>query len=79
MSEHEQPKDSEEITPEEMELDTLKVVTIPEICKWWGKSRKSVLMRIYQDDLIARQSSKTWIVSIASVIALWGEPELLEN
>lgn len=50
-----------------------QVATIPEVCDRWGKSRKAVLMRIYRGHIEAMQYSKTWLVYLPSVVAIWGE------
>lgn len=58
------------------EVYTALVVTIPEIEKIWGKSRKSIDLAIAKGRLAARQSvvGNTWLVSTDSVVTLWGKP-----
>lgn len=51
------------------------VLTVKEVCDGWKKDQKNVMMAIYQDRLAARQAAngKTWLISRASVVRLWGE------
>lgn len=55
------------------------VTSVPEVCRRWHKTRKSVMMQIYKPDekggIIAAQRGAQWQVYIPSVIALWGPPQ----
>lgn len=62
-------------TKDDQWRDLMSVVTVPEICQLWGKTRKAVMMRIYKGDFSSRQSGITHLVHIASVIHWWGTPE----
>lgn len=55
------------------------VETLPGVCARWGKSRKSVLMRIYRGDFEAIQSGKVWLIYVPSVRKFWGEPQESDN
>lgn len=66
--------------PQNAEVYIALVVTVPEICAIWHKTRKTVDMQIAKGRLAARQSvvGNTWLVSTDSVVTLWGKPERSE-
>lgn len=49
-------------------------ITIPEAAKLYGKHPNTVRFAIDVGQLRARKSCGTWLVSIPSLIALWGSP-----
>jgi hypothetical protein len=51
------------------------VLTPAEICARWGRSKKSVMARIWSGDFVARKSGKTWLVAFKSVVHWWGFPQ----
>jgi hypothetical protein len=57
------------------------VLTVREIVEGWHKDQKNVMMAIYQGRLAARQveNGKTWLISRASVVKLWGEEKSVQN
>lgn len=64
------------MTDENMyEIVLYSVLTVKEISEGWKKNQKNIMMAIYQGRLAARQveNGRTWIVSRASVVKLWGE------
>ena len=50
------------------------VVTLREASHMWGVSRHQLMMSIYQGRLSARKSCGTWLVSVKSMLNLFGEP-----
>lgn len=51
-----------------------RVTTVPEACKLWKKPRNTLLYAIDAGNLTARKSGKNWLVSVESLIHLWGHP-----
>jgi hypothetical protein len=51
------------------------VLTVKEVMYIWGKGRTTVMMAIYKEKIVARQSAvgKTWLVDAASCLKYWGE------
>lgn len=51
-------------------------ISIQEAQLLFGKSKKTVYWAIWRDEIRARKSvnSKNWMLSLASCIALWGQP-----
>ena len=49
------------------------VVTVPEACTLFRKSRKTIMMRIWRDDVRARKSGSTWLVAFDDLYALYGD------
>lgn len=54
----------------------LEVLTVGEVAYGWHKQRKTIMDRIYRGSIEARMSpiGRVWLISRASVIALWGAP-----
>lgn len=52
-----------------------QVCTVPEACALWDKPRNTLLYAIDTGNVIARKSGKTWILSLHSLVALWGKPK----
>jgi hypothetical protein len=64
---------------DKLELENAVALTgallINEVVEGWGKHRNTVVMSILKDKLVARQAAgNIWIISRASVVALWGPP-----
>lgn len=57
------------------------VITVKEVCDGWKKDQKNVMMAIYQGRIAARQveNGKTWLISRASVVKLWGNEKDVPN
>lgn len=51
-------------------------LTLKEVAITWGKSRKSVEMRVLKGSFIGRKTPSGWLISAASVSAVWGPPPL---
>lgn len=54
----------------------IEVMTVGEVAYGWNKQRKTIMDRIYRGSIEARMSpiGRVWLISRASVIALWGAP-----
>jgi len=55
-------------------------ISIQEAILLFDKSKKTVYWAIWRDSIRARKSvnSKNWMLSLASCIALWGQP-IMQN
>lgn len=54
--------------------DVNAIASLQEVAICWGKHPQTVRQAIRSDRLVARQLGHEWVISIDSVIALWGEP-----
>lgn len=66
------------MTIDEMESVLLdQVLTVRDVMEAWGLTQTQVMMAIYKDRLIARQSRShgPWLISRASCIRSLGQPE----
>ncbi|MFW5692454.1 MAG: hypothetical protein ACOCX3_03800 [Chloroflexota bacterium] len=59
------------LTPVRIDSPLLGVVTLTEASALVGVHRKSILMRIYQDHIEARQSGATWLVDLESLLSVY--------
>jgi hypothetical protein len=50
------------------------VVTLPEACARWRKHRKTVELAIDKDQLVWRQAGRTYLITVESLVARWGQP-----
>lgn len=50
------------------------VVTQAEIQRMWGKGQKTVDWARLRGKLDCRKSGKVWLITVASAVALWGQP-----
>lgn len=53
--------------------DLSQVVTISEVVERWGKHRNTVIQAIDQGRLYYEQRGSIYLISLGSVIALWGQ------
>lgn len=56
--------------------DLFAVATVSEIAGRWGKHKNTVLWALVEGKLDARRSSLGWLITVDSVIKLWGEPKV---
>lgn len=66
------------MTIDEMEAVLLdQVLTVREVMEAWGLTQTQVMMAVYKDRLIARQSREhgPWLISRESCIRSLGEPK----
>lgn len=54
-------------------VDLAHVTTSAEIARWYSYSHDTVIMAINTRKIAAKKVSNRWLVSIPSVIALWGD------
>lgn len=50
------------------------VITVAEAAAWYGVDRKTIMYAIDANNIIARKSAGTWLVSVASLMEFWGRP-----
>lgn len=50
------------------------VVSQSEAQRMWGKGQKTVDWARVRGKLDSRKSGKVWLITVASLIALWGQP-----
>lgn len=50
------------------------VVTLSEAARLYYRDKKTVRYAIDAENLAARQCGRNWLVSVPSLIALWGNP-----
>lgn len=59
--------------------DVVGVTTLPEVCRRWGKNRKTVEMALARNRIYGVLMGGTWIISVQSVVDCWGDtPSLAE-
>lgn len=54
--------------------ELLQVITSGEASYMWGVSSKNIIVAIHTGRLQGRKSKGTWIITLASLVALWGKP-----
>lgn len=52
------------------------VLTVRDVCRGWNKTTSQVMMAIYKERIMARQSceGEAWLILKQSVVDLWGDP-----
>ena len=59
--------------------DIASVTTVPEVCRLFHVSRRTVLDAILYDRLAASQEGRIWLVSFNSALALWGNKNVIKG
>lgn len=59
------------------DLRLLGIVTLSEACFMWGKTRKTVYLRLLKGDLVGRRAftGGDYLLLVDSLIDLWGDPQ----
>lgn len=54
--------------------DLMRVTTVSSVAEYWGVAKNTVVYHILRENIAAVKDGGIWIVSIQSVIDLWGMP-----
>lgn len=55
--------------------DLFAVATVAEVSQRWEKHKNTVLWAIVEGKLDARKTPNGWLITVESVIRLWGQPK----
>lgn len=72
--------DNEKILPDCIDMEALRVglysvVSQSEAQMMWAKSQKTIDMARWRGRLQCRKSGKQWLITVASLVALYGQPK----
>lgn len=52
-----------------------RVVTVKEARHMWGKHQNTIMFAVWREQIAARKSGGTWIISFDDCVKLWGNPQ----
>ena len=59
----------------EGEADLRRVVSLSEAAQLWRVAEPTLRYHLVQDTLCGRKAGRVWLVSVASLVALYGPPD----